>query len=131
MKALIFNIQEDKELITLKSLWKPRAFPNDCELIYEGQVPNMAFLVSEGEVYLKKRKQIAEILNEGSLVGLVELLNHTPFKYTLQVPPHAKLCLLDKFTLKQVLFSSENHPQVHQTLYPLVSAHLPQMSEMA
>lgn len=117
-KTFIINMLEDKYIEKLKVLSPPRVHNTESELIYEGHSPTAGYLLVEGVIHFSKRKQIVQTAKPGSLFGVVEVINHTPIKYTVRIQPGSKVCILDKSTIKEVLQNIEENdlPEVFKNL---------------
>ena len=79
------------------------------DLFYEGQTPVVAFLLIKGQVQLVKKKKVRKILNPGDLIGLRELIEHSPFPLSAQILPNTEVCFLDKSTIFDILNASDDH----------------------
>lgn len=85
----------------------------ETHVIYEGHIPNVGYLLLEGDAYLCKRNRPLQRLQKNSLVGVEELLGHTPFKWGLKVGPGTKLLILDRSTLMEILNDHEHFAHTH------------------
>lgn len=82
---------------------KVHEFDVQSDLYYEGHTPVVAYLIVEGKVQLTKNKKIKGTVEAGNLIGLVELLNHTPSPLGARILPNSKVCFIDKSTLLEIL----------------------------
>lgn len=98
------TIKLDSSLINKIVEFSPaRKFTSASPLFYEGQVPIVAYLVLSGSVVISKNKKIKTIVKEGNIIGLNELLKHSPSKYSAQASPESSLCFLDKSTMLEII----------------------------
>lgn len=87
----------------IKSVAPIHRYTVSTDLFYEGQTPVVAFLLLEGHVQLVKNKKIRKVLNSGDLIGLKELIQHSPFPLSAQVLPNTDMVFLDKSTILEIL----------------------------
>jgi CRP-like cAMP-binding protein len=88
---------------------KPRLYNTETEIIYEGQVPNVGYLIISGSIHLSKRKKIIKALQPGELIGVGELLNNHTFPYTCTIEPGSTVCILDKSTIYELMQEIKDH----------------------
>lgn len=93
----------------IKKISHQKKFSTQSPLFYEGQIPVVAYLVIDGCVQLLKNKKVKKILKPGSLIGLNELMTHSPAKLSAHAMPDSTLCFLDKSTIKEIT-SDEGSP---------------------
>ena len=84
----------------------PYCYSSQSQLFYEGQTPIVAYVVLEGEIHLTKNRKLRYVVKPGEILGLCELLEHTPISFAAQVMPKTKVLFLDRSTVKEIL--SEN-----------------------
>jgi CRP-like cAMP-binding protein len=96
----------------------PRIYNTESELIYEGQTPHAGYLLLEGEIHFIKRRSIIQKILPGTLFGVAELMNKTPFKFTVKIMPNSKVCILDRSTIQELLqgLESDDLPDTLQEL---------------
>ena len=82
---------------------EPRLYATMTEIIYEGQIPNVGYLVVDGRIDLIKKKRPQSSLMEGQIFGVGELMRNHPFRYTAIIHPGSKVCILDRSTIKELL----------------------------
>lgn len=87
----------------IKSVAPIHRYTVSTDLFYEGQTPVVAFLLLDGHVQLVKNKKIRKVLNKGDLIGLKELVHHSPFPLSAQVLPNTDMIFLDKSTIFEIL----------------------------
>lgn len=87
------TISEIKEILPFQKINTP------SPLFYEGQIPNVAYLLIEGTIELLKNKKIKKKLKPGHLIGLNELMSNTPSQLTANAQAESVLCYLDKSTV--------------------------------
>lgn len=117
-KAFVISKLESRYIEKLKSLSPPRVYNTESELIYEGHSPTAGYLLIEGEIHFLKRKRLVKTALSGSLFGIIELMNHTPIKYTARIQEGSKVCILDKSTIKELLKEIEDNelPEIFREL---------------
>jgi CRP-like cAMP-binding protein len=82
---------------------QPRDYGTMTEVIYEGQIPNVGYLIVDGTIDLYKRKKPFKALGVGQLIGVGELMNNHNFRYTAVIHPGTKVCILDRSTIFELL----------------------------
>lgn len=87
----------------IKEISPSRKYTHNSPLFYEGQIPIVAYLVIDGSVILSKKKKTKNIIHSGHLIGLNELMNHSPSKLNAEVSAESTLCFLDKSTMQELL----------------------------
>ncbi len=92
----------------LKKMAPVHTYSAQSELFYEGQTPVVAFLLLEGHIQLIKKKKIRKVLSPGDLIGLRELINHSPFPLSAQILPNTQVCFLDKSTIQDILKDTDS-----------------------
>jgi CRP-like cAMP-binding protein len=108
--ATLKTVKIENDLIDhVKHISQEKKFIVDSNLFYEGQVPIVAYLVVKGCIELFRNKKVKFSLNEGSIVGVKELLSHTPSKLSARVQADSVLCFLDKSTLKEIIDNPHSH----------------------
>lgn len=80
----------------------PKLYQRQQDLIYEGQIPHVGFLLIEGEIIFTKRKKIHHKLKPGQTFGVNELLRNYPLKYTATIIAGSKVYILDKSTILEL-----------------------------
>lgn len=87
----------------LKSIAPSHSYTVESELFYENHTPVVAYLIIEGKgkLFKKRRKDIP--LKSGDLIGLIELVNHSPSPYGAQVKSDTTLLFLDRSTLNEII----------------------------
>lgn len=91
----------------------------ESTIIYQGHTPHAGYLLLEGEAILCKKNRPLQKLQNRSLIGVEELLEHKPFKWDLKLKPGSKLIVLDKSTVKEILENQEH--KAHQYLNSLIA----------
>ncbi len=98
------TIKLDPKLVSEIIKFSPvRKFSTLSPLFYEGQVPIVAYLIISGSVVLSKNKKVRSVVNEGHIIGLNELMSHSPSKLCAEVSPDSTLCFLDKSTMLEII----------------------------
>ncbi len=93
-------------------------YNTESEIIYEDHVPTAGYLLLEGEVQFIKRKKIIQTLGPRTLFGVTELMESSPMKHTVKISEKAKVCILDKSTVKELLekLSGDELPHIFKVL---------------
>lgn len=98
------TIKLDPKLVSeIKEFSPVRKFSATSPLFYEGQVPIVAYLIISGSVVLSKNKKVRSIIKEGNIIGLNELMTHSPSKLSAEVSPESTLCFLDRSTMLEII----------------------------
>ena len=103
-----YKLKSD-QIEQIKLFSQEKKFQVETQLFYEGQIPIVAYLVVKGCIDLLKNKKIKITLCEGSIVGVNELLNHTPSKLSARVQADSILYFLDKSTLNEIIGTRNTH----------------------
>ncbi len=84
------------------------------DIIYEGHIPQVSYIILEGETSLFKRNRFVQQVAPRRLVGTEELLKHSPFKWNLKAKPGSKLLVIDKSTAMEILKNEAHiaHPVI-------------------
>ena len=114
-------VATDKVLKKLEGICTPREFKVETDLYYEGHTPVVAYLVLEGKVNLIKRKKVKVVAEKGVILGLKELMAHTPCNFGAKIQPNSKVCFLDKSTILEILNCDDEHKCLGQVLNKVVS----------
>jgi hypothetical protein len=93
----------------LTEIFPLKEYRAEADVVYQGHVPYLAFIIVAGPVALKKNNRAIRLLSAGHLIGVVELLHQVPSAYTLTFFPGTKVCSLDKSTINELL-SGQQHP---------------------
>ncbi len=97
-------IKLDKTIIEkIQTVAPIKVFQTNSPLFYEGQTPIVAYLIVDGSVNLIKNKKIKTTLRNGSLIGVKELMSHSPSSVSAEAMAHTKVCFLDKSTIKEII----------------------------
>lgn len=102
----------DSEIQILKKEFEVLTFPNDFDLVYEGQVPCTAIALIKGHIEIFKDSKTILSVDAPNLLGVTQLLEGMPVKYGCRVKANSQIILLGKsdilsFTKRK---SSKNHP---------------------
>lgn len=94
------NINE-KLLQLLKSKFKVEDVDFSFDIVYEEQVPNVCFIILDGNaVFLKKRKAVGKVpLN--TIVGLKNILDKEPSPFTYKIEKGSKVIYLSRTAISQ------------------------------
>jgi CRP-like cAMP-binding protein len=104
MKDIESIIHIPEELVSkLAKLSARLTYPVDAEIIYEGHTPIVAILLTKGRIKLVRGRRVRKILERGSLLGVPELMNNSPFEYTAQINRGSEIIYLDRSTIKEIL----------------------------
>lgn len=86
----------DQQISFLKENHEIHSFKNDCDLVYEKQIPNAGIALIDGEIELTKRSKTLEKITSGSLLGIHHLIHQEPSKLGCKVKKDSKIILLGK-----------------------------------
>lgn len=104
------------EIETLKKEFELLTFPNDFDLVYEDQVPNAGIALIEGKIELIKDSKVLATINEGSLLGVNQMLKEEPLKYGCRVKAKSKIILLGKSDVLNL------RPKKKSSTHPIIKA---------
>lgn len=88
-----------EELKKLLDRFKSKKFNSDFNLVYEKQIPNVAVLLTNGEVQIYKRNKLLDIVGPGALLGLTQLLQNKALNFTCKIGKDSEVILFDRSTL--------------------------------
>lgn len=111
----------NKVLEKLELICTPREFHIATDLYYEGHTPVVAYLILDGKVNLTKRKKIKTIAERGVILGIKELMSHSPCEFGAKVQPNSKICFLDKSTIFEILNCDDQYRPLGEVLSKVVS----------
>lgn len=121
MNAVVIK-PTSSEIFAITSRWPPQLFARESPLFYSGQVPNLVFLLTAGQIIVKDEKQKREqLLHPLALVGFDQVLKSIPTKSTAIIRPNSKACLIDKLTLLEFIQSGDLSMTVFQNILKGVS----------
>ena len=86
----------DQQISILKENHEIHSFQNDCDLVYEKQIPNAGIALIDGEIELTKKSKTLEKITSGSLLGVHHLIYQEPTKLGCKVKKDSKIILLGK-----------------------------------
>ncbi len=95
MKKNISKLTEH-QITILKENHEIHSIQNDCDLVYEKQIPNTGIALIDGEIELTKKSKTLEKITSGSLLGIHQLINQEPSKVGCKVKKDSKIILLGK-----------------------------------
>ncbi|MCB9063398.1 MAG: cyclic nucleotide-binding domain-containing protein [Halobacteriovoraceae bacterium] len=98
----------DEELANFTKFVGPRTYHTSSIIIYEGHYPHVAFLLVEGNIEIVKRNKKVFDVKKGVIIGLSELLNERPCKYSVKINANSKVCIIDKSTLDKISKLEDN-----------------------
>jgi len=67
---------------------------NECDLLYEQQVPNTGIVLIKGQLTLLKKKKIEKEISAGGMIGVYNLINNNPSSVTCKVQGDSELIML-------------------------------------
>ncbi|MCR9205424.1 MAG: cyclic nucleotide-binding domain-containing protein, partial [Halobacteriovoraceae bacterium] len=87
----------------IEAIATKHSYSVSAELFYEDHIPLVGYLFikGKGRLFKKRRKDIP--LNPGDLIGLIELMDHTPSNYGAAVEENTTVVFLDKSTILEVI----------------------------
>lgn len=84
------------DVSVLKENHEVLSFHNECELVYEKQIPNAGIALIDGEIELFKKSKVLQSVPPGSLLGVQQLLNQEPVQVGCKIKKDSKIILLGK-----------------------------------
>jgi len=105
----IFN-EEEIKLIT--HFFPPVEMLAGTCVCYEGHIPQIAVLLTRGEIVIKKRKTVVCELEKNEAYGLYHLVTKNVLSYTATLKSNAKVCIISRTQALEIM-SSTLHP-LHQ-----------------
>lgn len=87
----------------IEAIAEKHAYSVSAELYYEDHIPFVGYLFKEGKGKLFKRRRKDYPLRSGDLVGLIELMQHSPSNYGAMVEENSTLIFLDKSTILEII----------------------------
>lgn len=103
------NKLDKKHLKLLKEKYDVLNIPNDCDIVYEKQIPNTGIALIDGEIELMKRSKPLEKVGAGSILGIHHVLHGEPVKMGCKVKKDSKIVLLGRSELLESLEDTESH----------------------
>lgn len=94
----------------LRNHFEEKMFQVDQELVYRGHIPSIGLLLLEGLVVAKNTRSTHKY-DEGSLIGISELLKGEPSKYTIKIKSGSKVILFDRTGLLELTSSKKTSDQ--------------------
>lgn len=102
-------VKIDKRSIEkLKKVCPVKTIPESTQLLYQGHVPIVAYLVIDGAINLIKNKKKKSTILPGEVIGVKELLTDTPSSVTAETSAEAIVCYLDRSTLLDIIENDES-----------------------
>lgn len=92
----------------IQERFPPLTHRNAFHLFYEGQIPNVSYLLVDGFIKVYKKKKLIKELHKGSLVGLFELVKDKSARYMAQLSPKSKVCVLERSEILNILKNPED-----------------------
>lgn len=109
-----------EEIKLLQENFELFIFGNDFNLVYQNQVPTMAFLLIEGQINLYKRKKKVGQIEPGTLIGMPELLSNHTIGFDCFVLKNSICILISKSAL---LENKRKNKHVHGLINQLLRDH--------
>lgn len=78
-------------------------FKNECDLVYEQQIPNTGIVLIKGQLTLLKKKKIEKEITAGGMIGVYNLINNNPSSVTCKVQGDSELIMLQKSQILEAL----------------------------
>jgi CRP-like cAMP-binding protein len=96
-----------KNIEKLKQLCPTHIITSPTNLFYQGQVPIVAYLIIDGIVNLNKNKKLKSVVTAGGIIGIKELIRHTPSSVTAEAQANTTICYLDRSTVHDIIQNSD------------------------
>ncbi len=98
------SIKIDQSYVdTLKQLTDCHTYKISTELFTQGNTPFVAYLLVEGTIQLHRNKKIAQTIQPGTIIGLKELMEHTPSDFTANILPGGTVYHIDRSTILEII----------------------------
>jgi signal-transduction protein with cAMP-binding, CBS, and nucleotidyltransferase domain len=107
MKKKINKLSE-KQIKTLKETHEVLSINNDCDLVYEKQIPNAGIALIDGEIELTKKSKILERVSAGNLLGIHYVIHQEPFKFGCKVKKDSKIILIGRSEVLECIKNKES-----------------------
>jgi len=102
-KSLSISEMTSYHLDTLQCFSEPITYNTESVIIYEGHIPQVGYLLTEGEIHFLKKKRIIQKILPGTLFGVHELMEHLPFNYTVKIMGGSRVSILDRSTVYEII----------------------------
>ena len=86
--------------------FEERKFLVDQEIIYRGHIPFAGLLLLDGQIVAKNTRSIQK-LKKGTLIGVRELIEKSPLKYSVEVIAGSSVFIFDRTTILSFKRSKE------------------------
>jgi CRP-like cAMP-binding protein len=103
-----FGKLDQKNIEKLKSLCRVQFLSSDTPLFYQGHIPMVAYLVLDGAVNLTKNKKIKSLVHTGDIIGVKELIKHTPSTVSAEAIANTTVCYLDRSTVQEIIKNGDS-----------------------
>jgi signal-transduction protein with cAMP-binding, CBS, and nucleotidyltransferase domain len=107
MKKKINKLSE-KQIKTLKESHEVLSINNDCDLVYEKQIPNAGIALIDGEIELVKKSKTLEKVTPGNLLGIHHIINQEPVKIGCKVKKDSKIILIGRSEVLECIKNKES-----------------------
>lgn len=114
------KILTEHEIETICAHLSSIIYKRDANLIYKGHVPMVGHLLVDGEITFVKSSRPILKLKKGSVFGVKELIEGTPFPFNTQVSPETEVVILDRSTIQEILASGDK--ELQRILVDILSA---------
>jgi hypothetical protein len=102
----IFSTEEMK---LLTSFFPPVSMKEGTAICYEGHIPQIAIFLSQGEVIIKKRKNVICTLEKNEAYGLYHLINKDVLTYSATLNSDAKISIISRTNALEIM-KTPSHP---------------------
>jgi signal-transduction protein with cAMP-binding, CBS, and nucleotidyltransferase domain len=99
----IFHPIQNENLLTFSNLFEKKVYYSEANLFYEQHVPNVAYLLLEGMVLFGKKNKILKSIEGSGLIGIKNLYQKTPSKFSASIKPNSTVLIIDRSTLFKVV----------------------------
>ncbi len=107
MKKKINKLSE-KQIKTLKESHEVLSINNDCDLVYEKQIPNAGIALIDGEIELVKKSKTLDKVTPGNLLGIHHIINQEPVKIGCKVKKDSKIILIGRSEVLECIKNKES-----------------------
>ncbi len=109
---------DQHEIHTLGNLFEERVFNNSTELFYEGHIPHVGYVLTQGNVVLGKKRKVKSEIMPGTVIGVKELVTNTPVSYYARIYSGSKVFIIDRSSIKSL--NIEKDPVIRQVLDKII-----------
>lgn len=118
------HILAPNEILVLEPILEKRVFKNTIEIIYEGHIPHVGYLLIQGEAFLGKKNKFKQVIRPGTTIGARELLNGHPHPSTAKIFSGSEVYILCRSSLMELINNSSTNPVIQPILNKILHSEL-------